>query len=242
VKRGAKGPALLACLALGALLGGEPPPGGIRPRAWAGEPFRILHPGEGSARGGTSGWLVVRAPAPPRVTVDGRPAGDPRSEGDAHHWRLQGLRPEGSRVAVGLGGQEQHLTVRGRSASPVRFHADPPPACAECHTLAPGGCTGCHRWPGGKHEPVLAEGCVRCHDPPEWRPREVPAACAACHPAHAGGKHPRLRHPLTSPRDPLRPGRPMECVSCHDPHGPRCLGCLSRGELREWCKECHGSP
>ncbi|MEW6490649.1 MAG: hypothetical protein AB1578_22405, partial [Thermodesulfobacteriota bacterium] len=79
MSRSARVLALLLCLPLGALLGGEWRPGGFPPRAWAGEPFRILHPGDDSARGGTSGWLVVQAPSPPQVTVDGLSAGDPRS-------------------------------------------------------------------------------------------------------------------------------------------------------------------
>jgi len=203
---------------------------------------RVLAPADGERRAGDSLWLVVRSPRPPQATLDGKAAALSWSDGEVHHWRLQGLRPEGSRIAVELDGQRTELTAHGHSASPSLFHASPAAVCRACHSLGDQGCTECHRWPGSNHGQVLAEGCTRCHEPPAWRPRELAPVCGACHPDYAGSKHPRLRHPLTAARDPLRPGRKMDCASCHDPHVPRCLGCLGKGELREWCKECHGGP
>lgn len=205
-------------------------------------PFRVLAPADGERRAGDALWLVVRSARPPQVALDGQAVAPTRSDGKVHHWRLQGLRPEGSRISVEQDGQRTVLAAHGRSEAPALFHARPAEGCAECHSLGEKGCTECHRWPGGNHAGVLAEGCLRCHEPPAWRPRELAPLCGACHPDYAAGKHPRLRHPLTSARDPLRPGRKLDCASCHDPHAPRCLGCLGKQELREWCKECHGRP
>jgi predicted CXXCH cytochrome family protein len=89
---------------------------------------------------------------------------------------------------------------------------------------------------------VLAEGCGRCHRAPAWEVGEVAPLCIGCHKQYAGGKHPRLRHSVTSPRDPLRPHRPLDCASCHDPHTPTCLACLGRRDLRKWCLRCHSQP
>jgi len=211
--------------------------------AWGQAGSAVLFPADGSRVVGESCWLVVRSGAEPRASLDGRDLPVARAEAGVYHWRLEGLRAEGSRIAGDAAGREFTLTVYGGAPAPGLFHSQPPEACWECHGRGEDGCAECHRWTTStKHTPVLAQGCARCHEPPRWEPREMAPVCGACHADHANGRHPRLRHPVSAARDPLRPGRRMDCASCHDPHAPRCLSCLGRQELREWCKVCHGSP
>ena len=98
---------------------------------------------------------------------------------------------------------------------------------------------GPHEWCSGKHARVLQERCGLCHKGREDRPADVVPVCTQCHDAFKRNKHPRLRHAISAPRDPLRPARKFDCVSCHDPHCPRPLGRLRPEERREWCKGCH---
>lgn len=210
--------------------------------AWGGpaHALTVLAPAAEARVGGDGAWLVVVAPEPPEVTVDGRGAGRPREVGGAYHLRLEGLRPEGSRVRVTAGERAEAVTVYGSAGRAAGFHLSSPEACRSCHRLDASGCGECHRFEGAKHRPVLQKGCSPCHAPPDWRPRDPAPLCAPCHPAYGEGRHPRLRHSLSAARDPLRPGRPFDCSSCHDPHSPQCLSCLGREELRGWCKGCHG--
>ncbi len=197
----------------------------------------VLAPAPGSRVSGEAAWLVLRAVAAPPVFLEGAPVALRVAEGGVHHYRLAPL--PGGRGTVRIGDGVE-LSLGGGSA---RFHETPGEACWECHDAGDGGCSECHPAPeGGKHRPVLAEGCVRCHLGPDRSAGEVHALCVGCHPAFAGDRHGRTRHAVASERDPLRPGRAMDCASCHDPHAPRCLSCLPRGELREWCKSCHGGP
>jgi predicted CXXCH cytochrome family protein len=202
----------------------------------------VLFPADGQRVSGSGVWLVVEAAAPPLVSVDGRRLDTAGSDEGVYHSRLEGLRGEGSEVRVEGDTSTARLLVFGGADEPTRFHDAAHDACAACHDLGASGCVACHRWEGAKHAPVLAEGCSRCHRPPQWEVGDIADICGTCHNRHANGKHPRLRHPLESPRDPLRPRRKMDCASCHDPHTPTCLGCLGRGELRKWCLRCHSKP
>lgn len=192
-------------------------------------------PGYGAPKG--SAWLVVRASAPPRTRLDGRPVGPPsRAEDGVYHIRLVGVRAQGSRVEVEAVGKRLALTLGGGEAL---FHARPPEACASCHDLGARGCGECHRWDGARHPPSRPGECARCHAGSRSTPRDVAPLCAGCHPKHAGARHPKLRHPISAPQDPARPGRPFDCASCHDPHAPVRLDALSAEERKLWCRGCH---
>ena len=205
-------------------------------------PPAVLRPSDGHRASGTGAWLVFRSEAAPVVSVDGKEIGPPVAKEGVYHVRLEGLRPRGSQVEVRESGAALRLTVLGLSEAPQRFHRQVPSSCRDCHEMGEAGCLGCHRWAGAKHAPVLAAGCVRCHKPSAWENPDIAPVCAECHPGHRGGKHPRLRHPISAARDPLRPGRKLGCASCHDPHAPVCLSCLGREDLRQWCKRCHARP
>lgn len=195
----------------------------------------VLAPAPGSRVSGEAAWLVLRAAEVPPVFLDGAPVAPRIVEAGVHHYRLTPL--AGGRGGVRIGGGTE-IPLGGGTAG---FHERAGTACWECHDGGDGGCGECHAAPeGGQHQPVLAEGCVRCHRGPDRSAGEVQALCVGCHPAFAGGRHGRLRHAVASERDPLRPGRAMDCASCHDPHSPRCLSCLARSELQNWCKSCHG--
>jgi predicted CXXCH cytochrome family protein len=66
--------------------------------------------------------------------------------------------------------------------------------------------------------------------------------CSGCHPEVVSktSGHPVARHPVSAPSDPLRPGRPLVCSSCHDPHWSNNVFMLiepiSSGQL---CRRCH---
>ncbi len=198
-------------------------------------------PAPGARLSRNHGWLVLESAQPVRVTVEGTEVRASHEEGAVRHFRLEGLRPEGTEISVSRAEESTRFTLYGGVSDAPAFHGLEVPECVGCHDQGEAGCTGCHRWEGAKHAPVLAEGCSRCHASPTWLPREMGPVCSACHAAYAGGKHPRLRHKVSADRDPLRPGRRMDCASCHDPHAPRCLSCLKRGELRQWCLRCHSS-
>ncbi len=205
---------------------------------WAVAAPEVLVPSDGERVWGDAAWLVVRAPEPPSVTVDGATAPVVRSEQGVHHVRLGSLRTDGSRVVVSWPGGSASLAVYGGAARPTGFHAGADRKCTACHDLGDDGCAGCHRWPDTRHTELLTRGCALCHPGPGRLPASVEAICGECHEGYLR-KHPGLRHALRSARDPRRPGRPMDCASCHDPHKPRCLSCLGRKELRNWCRTCH---
>ncbi|MDF1552237.1 MAG: hypothetical protein P1P84_04200 [Deferrisomatales bacterium] len=197
----------------------------------------VLAPVPGSRLSGEAVWLVLRAAESPPVFLQGEPVAPRVAEAGVHHYRLSPV--TGGRGTVRIG-DAMELSLGGGSAG---FHETPGAACWECHDAGDGGCQECHPAPeGGKHGAVLAEGCVRCHRGPHRSAGAVQALCVSCHPTFGTGRHGNIRHAVASDRDPLRPGRAMDCASCHDPHAPRCLSCLARSELRDWCKTCHGGP
>ena len=208
---------------------------------WAGvaaaEAPQVLVPTADSRLTDPEGWLVVRAEQPPPVTLDGKPLAVRVSQDGVHHYLLTPLRDGVGTLQVGDGAS---LHVGGGR---VGFHQTTAATCWECHDNGDAGCGECHPTPQeSKHLPVLAKGCLRCHVGPGRSADEVQTLCVGCHPDYAGKRHGRIRHAVLSARDPQRPERAMNCASCHDPHAPRCLSCLPRGELRAWCKNCHGGP
>ena len=203
--------------------------------------LEILAPRDEYVAPGGEAWLVVRTEVAPSVTLDGGVVPLVAEDDGVFHYRLAGLGPEGSRLRVISGEDVLTRVLRGEDVSGAGFHGVAPESCWLCHDSGDGGCVGCHsRDEDGKHRPVLAEGCVRCHTAGDRRAGDVATLCTGCHPQYASGRHGGIRHAVASERDPLRPGRRMDCASCHDPHAPRCLSCLGRAELRAWCKTCHG--
>lgn len=97
-------------------------------------------------------------------------------------------------------------------------------------------CNGCHldkvaEFKANKfvHGPVGAGYCDTCHDShasdqPGQLLTSVNRLCLGCHQSVAKGIHvargiTRAGHPLEGVPDPSRPGKNINCVSCHDPHG-----------------------
>jgi len=120
--------------------------------------------------------------------------------------------------------------------------------CADCHTNLT------RSFPGSAHgryhrddvRMAGATGCESCHGPGSKHvaaagarqfivnPGKDPAACFSCHlEVHAEFNLPQ-RHPVIEGR--------MNCVECHDPHGPDILkpaGGLAMARLNESCAGCH---
>lgn len=127
---------------------------------------------------------------------------------------------------------------------------DVPALCARCHAA---------RDFRGKftHAPVAADKCTLCHAPHSsaYAGLLVQSAAALCLSCHAEvAKRPHLiagfstqGHPLGHEKraqpamDPLRPGQPFSCTSCHEPHRSE-FARLVRFESRsmtDTCQRCH---
>jgi predicted CXXCH cytochrome family protein len=66
--------------------------------------------------------------------------------------------------------------------------------------------------------------------------------CSGCHPEvnSENSGHPVAKHPVTAPRERLRPGRELTCASCHDPHGSDNQFMLIKSPLGgQLCRGCH---
>ncbi len=126
------------------------------------------------------------------------------------------------------------------------------PVANDLKEAVPGLCTGCHDAVlGGKHvhAAVSRWGCTACHDP-HASPNDLQllalpnALCVRCHGA-IGGEHVFVAfdgrpHPLEGKPDPSRPGKPLACTSCHDPHASDQEHLLRRGPTKdEVCNACH---
>lgn len=200
----------------------------------------VLDPGPRFRDGKDTAWLVVRALEEPAVLLDGAPVAPVVAEAGVFHYPLRSV--SGADASLSIAGSPG-FGLHAQGAGETGFHTAVAAACWDCHDAGDAGCMECHdQWGDGKHQSVLAEGCVGCHVHPDRSPGEVGALCVGCHAEYASGRHGRIRHAVSSDRDPSRPGRKMDCASCHDPHVPACLGCLDRSELRAWCKRCHSGP
>ncbi|MBI5015130.1 MAG: hypothetical protein HZB55_06510 [Deltaproteobacteria bacterium] len=226
----------VAALCLGVVLLGA-----AVPAARAADDPAVLAPGDGfRARQGFA-WLVVRSDAVPRVVLDGKPLRPTIAPEDGvHHLRIGPLRPQGSRLEVASAQRRVTLTVFG-DAGPgaAGFHPAAPKACWSCHETGPKGCGECHPWTGARHSPMRSGECTRCHDLQRPLPPERAQLCRPCHPNQAAGRHTGLRHPVSAPQDPARPGRRFDCTSCHDPHAPSLRGRLAVEQRQQWCRRCH---
>lgn len=97
------------------------------------------------------------------------------------------------------------------------------------------------------HGIIHGMGCVACHDP-HAGDREyminkpINELCVGCHTRLAGVTrgHPVGGHPVAGPNERRRKGYPLNCTSCHDPHGSSkrylLIGRTTGGQI---CIECH---
>lgn len=79
------------------------------------------------------------------------------------------------------------------------------------------------------HGPVAVGQCLACHDAhasdqPQQLHAKVNALCSTCHDQIKVGDHvvrgvAGKPHPLEGKVNPSQPDRPLNCASCHDPHG-----------------------
>jgi len=106
------------------------------------------------------------------------------------------------------------------------------------------------------HQPVASGDCTTCHSPHSTDEMALllnkPAAvCLQCHPDAVHGRHSPRQLPINEQaagktqepeiQDPVRPGKPFYCGSCHNPHSAdsptlfRYQGTSSK----EFCINCH---
>ncbi len=100
-----------------------------------------------------------------------------------------------------------------------------------------------------KHEPVESGRCNKCHNPhgsyqinylrkPEFE------LCTSCHKDKINGSHiirtySKKIHPVHGKRDPLRKGRELSCVSCHEPHASNSSSFIKAENVMSLCNKCH---
>jgi DmsE family decaheme c-type cytochrome len=109
-------------------------------------------------------------------------------------------------------------------------------ACMSCHDERRGHAF----WEGSAHESA-AISCAACHDIHGAGHAETGAVqavrttelCLSCHTGHRKGLYQRSSHPL-------RDG-PMECTSCHDPHGTSGEHLIDQDSVNDLCFTCHQS-
>lgn len=125
---------------------------------------------------------------------------------------------------------------------------DVPDLCRDCHDddavgakarhapVKEGKCLGCHSPHGGAHAALLLKPgpalCRECHKDIEKTPHAVTGFKTGGHPL--GGENSGLR-------DPLRPGKPFDCFSCHEPHDSKLVGLLrvDPEKPKVFCQACH---
>lgn len=101
------------------------------------------------------------------------------------------------------------------------------------------------------HGPVEAKQCLVCHDPHASDTLaqvrgSVNASCLRCHATVLSGQHvvrgfSGQMHPLEGPVNPSDQSKPLNCASCHEPHGAE-LEALLRGKSASnsvFCRRCH---
>jgi len=104
-----------------------------------------------------------------------------------------------------------------------------------------------------KHGPAEAGHCNLCHDPhassyPSWTRKQSWQLCTTCHAEKRTGVHliagfvHGVSHPTDNWPDPSRPGKRLNCASCHSPHSSQIkeLMALDVRNKFEICTYCHG--
>lgn len=123
-------------------------------------------------------------------------------------------------------------------------------------------CQACHDGQsfGGRfmHSPAVGGDCLACHAPhvsehPGLLRKAGVTLCLDCHSEVKDSPHVvsgvfQSRHPLGNEArgkpvpDPLRPGKPFYCASCHEPHSSDHAG-LTRFDMSSsktrYCEKCH---
>lgn len=136
-------------------------------------------------------------------------------------------------------------------------------ACVACHTphasstqiLMRGReeevCLACHegikarRERSEAHHPPMngSTDCTLCHQlhtgaPPAFlKKQDVIETCSTCHAGHSEFSHPMGKGVM----DPSHPGKIVDCISCHDPHGTPYKAFLLADPARDLCVRCHTS-
>ncbi len=113
-----------------------------------------------------------------------------------------------------------------------------PALCFTCHDKAAFG-------KKTAHPPVASGKCLACHVPHSSDEMALLAkkpmdACLQCHRNITHGQHTRAMA-MRDVRDPARPGKPLYCGSCHDPHGSD-SPLMFRFDVKatkELCLHCH---
>lgn len=109
-------------------------------------------------------------------------------------------------------------------------------------------CLGCH---GDIEEmvekspiphPPAGDRCGSCHDPHGSTERRllvggVRTICTSCHEG-ADKPHPVANHPVETVVMPSEAARPLDCASCHRPHGASIPKLLASAR-KDLCKNCH---
>ena len=92
--------------------------------------------------------------------------------------------------------------------------------------------------------------CVACHNPhitgiPFTLLKPVNDLCSACHEGRASGKHVMASygfgddHPIKGKPDPIKAGKELSCISCHNPHPRESLIASELDTPAEMCLKCH---
>lgn len=117
-------------------------------------------------------------------------------------------------------------------------------------------CVNCHKkereiWAEKRfrHMPVDAYQCTRCHNPHssenrfflKAKPWEI---CTSCHIDKRDGNHfistfGKKTHPTRGKPDPSRPGKEIDCVSCHNPHASNTSFLIDAKSTMSICVKCH---
>jgi len=117
-------------------------------------------------------------------------------------------------------------------------------------------CLNCHKkekeiWDSQRfhHMPVDADQCTRCHNPHSSENRFYLKAkpwvlCTSCHIEKISDNHILItlvskKHPTQGKPDPSRPGKELECISCHNPHAADTRSMIKAKSPMSICIKCH---
>ena len=128
-----------------------------------------------------------------------------------------------SEVAGDLDYQGPLYSVEFKSAE--SRSADLNQICIQCHE---GGSV--LHWSGSQHQ-MDDVACVDCHTLHQGDDKVASEVCGSCH-VEQRAKMLRSSHASS-------PGRAMNCLDCHSPHGGLSEGALQQSTVSETCYQCH---